>query len=56
MEGSSTLVLSKIVTAQMVSGVLDEIIGLLPVLLPVMIGFIAIRKGVSFVFSMLHSA
>ena len=53
---SGSLVLQKVVTTEVVSGVLDEIIGLLPVLLPVMIGFIAIRKGVSFVFSMLHSA
>ena len=48
--------LAAIVTTDMISGVLDEIMGLLPTILPVMIGFIAIRKGVSFVLSMLHSA
>lgn len=48
--------LSKVVTAEMVGGVLDEIIGLLPVIIPAMIGFIAIRKGVSFVLGMLRSA
>ena len=48
--------LSSIVTADMLSGVLNEIVGLLPVILPVMIGFIALRKGISFVLNMLHSA
>jgi hypothetical protein len=40
----------------MIQGVLNEIIGLLPTVLPVMIGFIALRKGISFVLNMLHSA
>lgn len=48
--------LAEIVTAEMLSGVLDEITGLLPVCIPVMIGFIAIRKGIGFVQSILHSA
>ena len=42
--------------AGMIGGVLDEIVGLLPVILPTMIGFIALRKGISFVLGMLHSA
>lgn len=49
-------VLSGIVTAQMISGVLDEIVGLLPVILPTMIGFIGLRKGISFLQGVLHSA
>lgn len=48
--------LSGIVTTQMMSGVLDEILGLLPVVIPVMIGFIGLRKGISFLQSVLHSA
>ena len=48
--------LSGIVTTQMMSGVLDEILGLLPVVIPVMIGFIGLRKGFSFLQSVLHSA
>lgn len=48
--------LSSIVTTQMMSGVLDEILGLLPVVIPVMIGFIGLRKGISFLQSVLHSA
>ena len=48
--------LSTIVTAEMLGGVLDEVVGLLPVCIPVMIGFIALRKGISFVRGILHSA
>lgn len=53
---AATTALSKVVTAEMLGGVMDEIIGLLPVVLPVMIGFIALRKGIGFVTGMLHSA
>ncbi len=49
-------VLSKVVTQEMMSGVLDEIIGVLPVCLPVMITFIGIRKGISFVTGVLRAA
>ncbi len=38
------------------NGVLDEVILLLPYLIPVMVGFIAIRKGIAFISSILHSA
>lgn len=48
--------LDTVVTSEMLSGVLDEIVGLLPVVIPVMIGFIALRKGIAFVQSILHSA
>ena len=48
--------LKTIVTAEMLSGVLDEITGLLPIVIPVMIGFIAVRKGIAFLQSVLHSA
>lgn len=48
--------LKTIVTGEMLAGVLDEITGLLPVVIPVMIGFIAVRKGIAFVQSILHSA
>lgn len=48
--------LSDVVTSGMLEGVLDEIIGLLPVCIPVLIGFIGLRKGIAFVQSILHSA
>ena len=54
--GDSAGVLSKVVTQEMMSGVLDEIIGVLPVCLPVMITFIGIRKGISFVVGVLRAA
>lgn len=48
--------LSAVVTAEMLGGVLDEVVALLPVCIPVMIGFIALRKGISFIQGILHSA
>lgn len=57
MEGNTpTTVLSGIVTAQMISGVLNEIVQLLPIILPALIGFIAIRKGIGFLLGSLRSA
>ena len=53
---TASTVLSAVVTSDMVSGVLNEVVALLPVILPAAIGFIAIRKGVSFVLGMLRSA
>lgn len=49
-------VLAQVVTAEMMNGALDEVIGVLPVCLPVMIGFISIRKGISFVLGILRAA
>ena len=49
-------VLKSAVTAEQLNGVLSEVIGLLPVVLPVAIGFMAIRKGIGFLMGMLHSA
>lgn len=48
--------LTEIVTSTMCQGVLDEIVGLLPVLIPVAISFIAVRKGISFLLGTLKSA
>lgn len=48
--------LKTIVTAEMLQGVLSEITGLLPVIIPVMISFIAVRKGIAFLQNILHSA
>lgn len=53
---SEGAVLSKIVTDSMLEGVLSEITSLLPICIPVMISFIAIRKGISFVQGILRSA
>ena len=56
-EGSNTAAtLASIVTAEMIQGVLDQILALLPVLLPALIGFIAVRKGISFLLGSLRSA
>ncbi|MCD8039806.1 MAG: hypothetical protein LUE96_12105 [Lachnospiraceae bacterium] len=52
----ATSQLSGVVTEDLLSGVFDEVIALLPVCIPVMVGFIALRKGISFIQSILHSA
>ena len=49
-------VLGKVIDGAMLQGVLNEIVGLLPTVLPVVITFLAIRKGISFVIGMLRSA
>lgn len=48
--------LASVVTADMLSGVLDEMVALLPVCIPVMVGFIGLRKGISFIRGILRSA
>ena len=48
--------LTDVITANMLNGVLDQIVGLLPVVMPVLVGFIGLRKGIAFVRSILHSA
>ncbi len=35
---------------------LSEVLGLLPVVIPVTIGFIAVRKGLAFLFKSMHKA
>lgn len=55
MEGSTTTVAS-VVTADMIGGVLDQMVALLPVVLPAMIGFIGLRKSLSFLQGVLHGA
>lgn len=53
---ASSGVLATVITSEMLQGVLDEILGVLPVCIPVMITFIALRKGIAFIQSILHSA
>ncbi len=61
MDGGTTAVavsgtVASAISANMLEGVLGEVVALLPTVLPVMISFIAIRKGIAFVLGMLHSA
>lgn len=48
--------LTEVVTSNMLNGVLDQIVGLLPVVMPVLVGFIGLRKGIAFVRNILQSA
>ena len=49
-------VLDKTITGSMVQGVLNEVVAVVPTVIPVAISFIAIRKGISFVLGLLRSA
>lgn len=53
---TSTLILKDLVTAEVLKGALAEVVGLLPVIIPVSIGYIGIRKGVSFLLGMIRRA
>ena len=55
MEGVTTT-LGGVITADMLNGVFDEIVAMLPVVIPVMVSFLALRKGISFVRGILQSA
>lgn len=57
-EGATTTAqdLSTIVTADMMNGVFSQILDLLPVCIPVMVSFIALRKGIAFIRGILQSA
>lgn len=48
--------LSQAVSASSISAVLDQVLDLLPVVVGCIVGFVAIRKGLSFLESILHSA
>ena len=56
MEGEVAKTLAEVVTADMISGVLDQMVALLPVVMPAMIGFIGLRKSISFLQGVLHGA
>ncbi len=53
---AATSQLASVVTADMLSGVLTEVTGLLPVVLPVSISWLALRKGLGFLFSTIRRA
>lgn len=48
--------LSGVITSELVSGVLSEVIAVIPVVIPAAISFIAVRKGINFVIGMLRAA
>lgn len=53
---ASSAGLAKIVSSESLSSVFDEIKELLPIVCVVIVGYIGLRKGISFLQSMLHSA
>lgn len=44
------------VTPDLLNGVLDQIVGLLPIIIPVLVAYIGLRKGLEWVLSMLHNS
>lgn len=56
MDGATTTILSGVINAQMLSGVFNELVSLLPIVIPVIIGFLAVRKGLAFVLGSLRRA
>ena len=48
--------LSSVISKDMVSGVFDQILSLLPVIIPALIGFIGFRKALGFVLGMIKKA
>lgn len=52
----ATGTLAGVVTSNMLSGVLTEIVEILPVVIPALLGFIAIRKGIAFVIGSMRKA
>lgn len=44
------------VTPDMFNGVLDQVVGLVPIVLPAVIGFLAFRKGWTFIKSAVKGA
>lgn len=53
---NAATVLDQTIKADMVNGVLDEVVAVIPTVIPAAITFIAIRKGISFVLGLLRSA
>lgn len=56
MDATAATTLAEVVTSEMINGVLDQIVALLPVVIPAMIGFIGLRKSISFLQGVLHGA
>lgn len=52
----TTSVLSTVITGDLVSGLFNEIYAVLPVMMPASIGYMAVRKGLGFVFGLLRKA
>lgn len=54
MDGATNLV--SIINSDMLSGILDQVLGVMPVVIPAVLGFLGVRKGISFVLGMVKKA
>lgn len=48
--------LAEVITTDMVSGLFSEMYAVMPVILPAAVGYMGIRKAISFVFNFLRRA
>lgn len=53
---AATSVLGGVITAEMMNGVFQEIVAVLPVAMPVLVSCTSVRKGISFLTGILRSA
>lgn len=53
---NAATVVNEAISGSMLQGVMDEVVGVLPTVLPVVVAFLGIRKAISFVIGMLRSA
>lgn len=54
--GEATTILASTVTADMLKGVLNEVVGVLPIVIPALLAMLGIRKGISFVIGSMRAA
>lgn len=53
---TTTTILGNVITSNMLSGVFNELVGVLPVVIPAVISFLAVRKALSFVLGSMRRA
>lgn len=56
MEPTASTIFNGVITAETLAPVMDGVKELLPVVLPTVVAFLALRKGVSFVLSSIRGA
>lgn len=54
--GTTTIDLSTVITADMLTGVFDQLVKMLPVVLPASFGLLGVRKAIGFVIGMIKGA
>lgn len=53
---TTTTVLGNVITSNLLAGVFNELVAVLPVVIPAVIGFLSVRKALSFVLGSMRRA